>query len=247
MSERLQRLKPKSVVIGIQARSTSSRFPGKVFEMIGDKPMLRHVIDACDRSAFYINRTSHLTGTKVSHCILVPEGDEIRQRFGGRVPVIEGSEGDVLSRYVKMARALSPDYIVRVTGDCPLLPPFLVTKLITIAVANEYDYCSNVDPSYRTAVDGHDVEVLSKRALEWLSEHATDTADKEHVTTALRSAAFESQYKVGHVVNYLNYSHQKLSVDPLEDLERVRAEYDRVKRIVEAAEKKVGRSSVHRV
>jgi len=49
-------LYPKTVVIGIQARSTSTRLPGKIFEMVGNKKALEHVIDKAKSAKDYIQR-----------------------------------------------------------------------------------------------------------------------------------------------------------------------------------------------
>lgn len=237
----------QNVCIGIQARSTSSRFPRKVFELIGDKPMLSHVIEACDKSSYYLNRYSASSGIRASYAVLIPKGDPIRAAFGGKSAIIEGEEDDVLSRYVFMAERLDAQYIVRVTSDCPLIPPYLITKLIKIAVSNQYDYCSNVDPKYRTALDGHDVEVISRRALDWTNENAAPGYEREHVSPIMRTRRFQDQFTTGFVVGHLNHSHLKLSVDTPDDLERVRVEYERLKDVIAAAEGLVGRSHVHRV
>lgn len=236
-----------NVCIGIQARSTSKRFPGKVFETIGGKTMLQHVVDACESSKQYLNYNTPRNRIIASVAVLVPYEDEIVSRGRSKTRIFEGSENDVLSRYVSMSDKLKADYIVRVTADCPLIPNFLITKHITTAVINRYDYCSNVDENARTAIDGFDVEVISRRALDWLDKNATEQSDREHVTTLLRrSVDVPTDFKFGHVVGYLNQSHMKLSVDTPEDLERVRTEYERVKLAIENAEKKSGKNNVHR-
>lgn len=238
------------VCIGIQARSTSHRFPGKVFELIDGKEMLRHVVDAADKSAFYMNRTTHKTGISVSYTVLCPKGDPVKAKYETRVAVIEGPEQDVLTRYLMLAKRMSADYAVRITGDCPLVPPFLITKHIKIAIQNQYDYCSNVHPDYRTAIDGYDVEVISRRALDWAHLNASEPADREHVTTILRTAKFSEapeKFKSGHVTGYLNQSHIKLSVDTEDDLEAVRVEHERLRNRVEPARGKYGKSHVHQV
>jgi spore coat polysaccharide biosynthesis protein SpsF (cytidylyltransferase family) len=237
----------KRVCIGIQARSTSSRFPNKVFEVIAGKEMLRHVVDAVDKCAFYLNRNSHRSGVEVSHVILCPKGDPIKAKYETRTAVMEGPEDDVLTRYYIMANRMDADYIVRITGDCPLVPPYLISKHIKVAIANEYDYCSNVDEGYRTAIDGYDVEVVSRRALEWANENAKEPRDREHVTTILRTQKFTESFKCGLVVNFLNQSHVKLSVDTLDDLEAVRVESDRVNKNIEKARAKFGRNHVHQI
>lgn len=208
--------------------------------------MIRHVIDTCDQSVYYLNRFTDRSRIRASYAVLCPFKDEIVKALKSRCNVIEGPEDDVLARYQTMSEKLSPDYIVRVTADCPLIPPFLITKLIKLAVVNEYDYCSNVDEKVRTSMDGHDVEVMSKRALEWANVTATDPSLREHVTQILRSHLIPSDFKTSTVVNFLNQSHVKLSVDTPEDLERVRIEYERAKSSTDAAEALFGRSHVHR-
>jgi spore coat polysaccharide biosynthesis protein SpsF len=236
-----------NVVIGIQARSSSARFPRKVFELIDGKPMLRHVIDLCDRAAFYMNRSTPYSQIQVTYAVLCPYKDEVKSAFGTRSMIIEGPEDDVLTRYKIMADKLNPDYIVRVTSDCPLLPPFYIIKLVKFAVKMQYDYCSNVDPKVRTAPDGYDVEVMSKRALEWADRNCKDPSEREHVTPILRSSAFAKDHRTSHVIGYLNLSHLKVSVDTPEDLERVRIEFERKKSAQEIAEKLVGKPHVHTI
>ena len=234
------------ILIGIQARSTSERLPGKCFLELDGKPVLQHVIDACERSAIYMNRHGHKTRTLVTTALLIPYKDEIKDRFRGRPIIVEGPEDDVLTRYRVAADRLDADYIVRVTGDCPLLPPPVITKHIKVALMNETDYVSNVDENMRTAIDGFDVEVISKRALRWADENARTPAQREHVTLALREIPLPEDYRVAHVVGYLNLSHLKLSLDTWEDFERIQAHYEATKRALEQGEARHGRQSLHR-
>ena len=44
---------------------------------------------------------------------------------------IQGSELDVLDRYIKTAEQCKADVIVRITGDCPLVDPVLVDECIS--------------------------------------------------------------------------------------------------------------------
>lgn len=235
------------VCIGIQARSTSARFPRKVFEMIGDKPMLSHVIDNCKAAAQYSNNYTHKNKIVITVALLIPSGDEIGPSFHKHhVPIIDGPEFDVLSRYMKMSERMNSDFIVRVTGDCPLLPHFLIGKAITVATKNQLDYVSNVDESMRTAADGFDIEVLSRRALEWANVNSTDPKDREHVTRVLRTKPIPPDFKVGHIISYVDLSNMKLSVDNRDDLERVRAHYGRIQEAISKAEAVHGKASIHR-
>ena len=152
----------------------------------------------------------------------------------------------MLARYARATAAYSPDYVVRVTGDCPLLPPFVVSKLVTLARVNEYDYVSNVDEACRTAVDGADCEVMSVKLLRWLDETATEPGDREHVTTLARRAP-PDWARLGAVVHHFDQSGEKLSVDTREDLERVRAHFEQADSKYQRAILRFGAQSVHRI
>lgn len=200
--------------------------------MLGDKPILQHVIDACSKAAMYENKFSAKKNTLVQVAVLCPFEDEITHSF--RCKVIEGPEDDVLSRYVQAAEKTNADYVVRITADCPLIPPYLISKHITAAVVNKHHYLSNVDERIRTSVDGVDCEVISKEALHWLNENAKDPVDREHVTTLIRRQP-PGWANIGHVVSYLDLSGLKLSVDTPEDLDRVRQHYDKIQGAIESA------------
>lgn len=235
-----------NVVIGIQARSTSTRFPGKCFAKIDGKDVLEHVIDNCQKSAQYINRFSIKNKIQVSVVVLIPFNDEIKNHYRYKTIIFEGPEHDVLNRYRSMQDSLNPDYVVRVTADCPLLPSHLITKHIHVAVNEKLDYCSNVDEELRTAPDGYDVEVISKRALLWADLNAKQDYEREHVTLILRNKC-PIDFKVGHVVSHLDLSHLKLSLDRPEELETINTEYLKIKNALNKAGRKSGAKSIHRI
>lgn len=240
----MQQQRRNLVLLGIQARSTSHRLPRKAFADIGGKPLLEHVIDSCKRAAWYCNKTWN--GIQVKPVLLIPFGDEIRTAFGVNIPIHEGPENNVLTRYVEAAQKLDASYICRVTGDCPLIPPYLISKIIKLAVVNGYDYISNVDPGFRMSPDGHDCEVMSREMLDYLDTHAQSTQEREHVTLHARTTP-PSWARIGHVEGHLDLSGMKFSVDTQEDLDRVRAEYEKIHKKVEDAQRLFGREAVHRL
>lgn len=236
----------KRVLIAIQARSTSERFPRKVFEKIGNQTMLQHVVVHCKRAADYLNsRISTPIDAQV--VLLVPQGDEIVQSADRlKVDILEGPEKDVLTRYATAARDRKADFIVRITADCPLIPPFLISKHVMLAVEKNYDYLSNVFEESRTAPDGFDCEVMSSQLLAYLDQYAVTAEYREHVTLMARREPPRSS-RIGCVVSFIHLADIKLSVDTPEDLERVRAQYERVKRCNQEAHDRFGRNCVHRV
>lgn len=213
---------PTRVLIAIQARSNSTRFPGKIYEEIGNKMVLTHVIDAAKKAKKYCER-----GGKIfcEIAVLYPDGDtRILDTFkSAGVLMIAGSEQDVLSRYLTAQRYTAADYVVRLTSDCPLIFPFIISKHINVAVYNRIDYVSNVDERCRMFADGLDCEVTSANALTWLSENAKTPEEREHVTIAIRSKG--SPLSKAFISSQLDTSGMKLSIDTKEDLDRVRSFY----------------------
>tara|TARA_R110000868_G_scaffold62962_3_gene189950 strand:- start:7122 stop:7844 length:723 start_codon:yes stop_codon:yes gene_type:complete len=235
----------KRVAIGIQARSTSTRFPSKVMADICGKPMLQWVIDAARDAATYINRSGYVKNI-IEVALLIPNGDPIKDVFENKVRVIEGDEHDVLSRFKNMADVMNADYIVRVTGDCPLIPSPVITKSINVAVKNSIDYVSNVDERLRVSFDGMDCEVISRRLLEYVNVAALDPYDREHVTTFIRRPGLPAGFTIAHIVGYIDLAGMKLSVDTEDDLDRVRAQKEKIIEALKKAEVLSGNRSIHR-
>lgn len=224
-----------NVLIAIQARSTSTRFPRKIFEMIGDRRMLDHVIDRAQSASDHIMRHTMRVKIDCEVAVLHPEkDDEIVKAFHNpNVIFFGGSEEDVLSRYIMAQRMTDCDYIVRLTSDCPLIFSFIIAKHINSSAFSTLDhvkegpidYMSNIDEECRTVADGLDCEILSKQAIQWLDRNATSTFDREHVTTALRRER-PPALRQAFCSMHLDTSSMKLSVDTPEDLERVRLVYE---------------------
>lgn len=233
------------VTIGIQARSTSSRLPGKVDRLLGSKTVLSHVISQCEQAAMVLNRYNDKNGLMVQTVVCVPEGDPIKRNYGQDIKVIEGPEGDVLKRYRILSDQMRSDYVVRITSDCPLITDFIIHKHVTVAVKNRYDYLSNVDPRCRTSADGMDCEVISRKLLEWMDENATQPLEREHVTPMARENP-PSWASRGFIINALNLSALKLSLDTLEDEEKIKAAYREVQERMQIAEEIYGKSQIHR-
>lgn len=204
-----------NILIGIQARSGSKRLPGKALKEIDDAIMTEHVIAAA-RSASRFLGLSH--GCLV--VLLVPRGDPLKSVITS-VPVLEGPEDDVLSRYQLAVTKFQPEYLVRITGDCPLIKAALITKHVLSALKNRLDYVSNTFDDLRTFVDGYDCEVISKKLFHWACENVRSSFDREHVTTIIKKTP-PRWAKFGVVFDDNDLSHIKLSVDTLDELTEVR-------------------------
>jgi spore coat polysaccharide biosynthesis protein SpsF (cytidylyltransferase family) len=231
------------VLIGIQARSGSTRLPRKAFELIAGRTMLDRVIDTCRYAAKQIDKSGH----RCDVVVVTPSGDPIVEEFQSRVDIVEGPERDVLARYKIAVDKYQPDFLVRITGDCPLIPGSLITYMTMTGISRGYDYYSNSDERFRTAIDGSDCEVMSRQAIDYVAEEAVTAYDREHVTPFLRRDPAPSWLSRGLAFNNFDVSDIKLSVDTKEDLERVRRAYEQSFVKYQEAVKVYGRGAVHRL
>lgn len=162
------------VVAIIQARMGSTRLPGKVLMPLAGKPVLWHLLHRLQqcRSLAAIAIT---TSEQPADDALVQFGEE----FG--VPVFRGPEDDVLTRYWRAAHAMDANYIVRATGDAPLIDPETIDLLVEALVAEKADYCIGASSQPPTIHEGFDP--FSLVALDRLvAEAGTDPIALEHVT-----------------------------------------------------------------
>lgn len=216
------------VIVAIQARLNNTRLPRKLLELIGGKTVLTHVIEKCLSTQEHINLRSSKNGISVKTCLLVPtcEVQDFMQLVDPNiVPIIDGSEHDVLSRYMQIFEHFNPKYIVRITSDCPLIPSELITKHIYSAVKYRLDYVSNVDERYRTSPDGYDCEVISCDLMRYLDANAKEKFDREHVTTWIRSN-MPNWARVAHIIHNIDQSNFKCSLDTKEDLAVIKKLYE---------------------
>ena len=191
------------VVLGVQARMSSSRLPGKVMmEIAPGISVIR-----------YINDRLKLCGLVDRVVYLVPSNEEQKplceELSSLNAEVSLGSETDVSSRYVSLAKySNDPDFlVVRVTADCPLIDPQLVDQCVQTYLERECDFlCTG-----RTFPDGFDVEVFSYSAFMRDRREGKSVDSLEHVTTNMRAsttirrATVEAEDDFGQVRLTLDY------------------------------------------
>lgn len=238
--------KPLEVLIAIQARSNSTRLPKKIYETIGDRRVLDHVIDRAKSTAAHITKYTSKMKINCNVAVLHPDtDDELVKAFRGSGAIlIAGSEQDVLSRYVHAQRLTDADYVVRLTSDCPLILDFVIAKHIHVAAFNQYDYVSNVEESCRLIADGFDCEVLSRKALEWLDLNAKSPEAREHVTQVLRKIR-PPNLSQAFISMKMDTSDMKMSVDTPDDLSRMRDYYHKRLSKMDVARAMFGNGNVY--
>jgi spore coat polysaccharide biosynthesis protein SpsF len=200
-----------------QARTGSTRFPGKVLMKLGSQSLLELHLQRILKSK-KIDEVILATTTKPEDAVLADIGRR------ANVATSRGSETDVLDRFYQAVVGKSADYIVRLTSDCPLIDACLIDRIIEYTLEKKLDYCSNtLDPTYP---DGQDVEVFRFSALEKAWRGARLDSEREHVTPYIWK---NSTFKGGDLFSSENFTegksfgHQRMTVDELDDLELIKS------------------------
>jgi spore coat polysaccharide biosynthesis protein SpsF (cytidylyltransferase family) len=200
------------IVAIVQARTGSTRLPGKVLMDICGESMVERVLKAASSAERVDSAVAAIPDTV--------EDDDLAEKITSLgFPVFRGSACDVLDRYWQAALKSgmkSGDHIVRITADCPLMDPRLIDRVIQSHIEIGADYSSNVRPP--TFPDGLDIEVFTFDALESAAKSARRPSEREHVTPAIFDSAVIS-YNLTH---FEDLSDIRMTVDHEDDLDFVR-------------------------
>lgn len=216
------------VVAIVQARMGSTRLPGKVLRDLGGKTMLARVVERLLQSTVLDEVVVATTVSDNDGAI----ADEC-EMLG--VPCFRGAEDDVLDRYYHSAVTYGAQHVVRITGDCPLIDPQLVTRVVSEHRENCLDYACNFIP--RTFPRGLDTEVMTMNALSRAWREATEPYERTHVTPYIYQ--HPELFRLHTVANDEDYSHYRWTVDTTEDLAFVQAVYGRLDRAADATWREV--------
>lgn len=202
------------VVAVVQARMGSTRFPNKVMKRVDGVPMIELLLLRLSLS------------TEVNQIVIATSVDARNQELVAHLNCLgyaceQGSENDVLDRFVQTARAYHADVVVRITGDCPLVSAALVDECIRRFKTAGVDYFSNISPP--TYPDGLDVEVFSRQALEHAWVETTKPYDREHVTPYLRESG---HFKTACMSHTQDLSSLRWTVDEPADFEVIKVVFE---------------------
>ena len=191
----------------LQARMTSSRLPGKVARKILGKPMLELQLER-------VKRAKKLNDIVVATSIEKDDDEIVALCQSIGIKCYRGGIDDVLDRFYKAAKEFDPEYVVRLTGDCPLIDPQLIDDIVQYCISQKYDYASNtLEPTYP---DGLDVEVFHFNILETAWNEAKLPSEREHVTPFI--CKNPKRFNLGSYRGKLDLSHLRWTVDEEGDL-----------------------------
>lgn len=202
------------IVAIVQARLNSTRLPRKVLADMGGTRLLDVLVER-------LLRAEGLDAVWLA----IPTGDLALWDAvpGWGISAACGSEEDVLGRYVVAAQASKADAVVRITADCPLLDPQLVSAAV-IRYRRRARRHLHTDYLY---VQGYprgtgEVEIVSRQALEQTARETEDPWHREHVVTYLLAHPERFAVVVGQAPRRFRRPDLRLCVDEPADLEVVR-------------------------
>jgi spore coat polysaccharide biosynthesis protein SpsF len=200
----------------IQARSSSTRLPGKVLMELPYGSGIT-VLEQVIRRAKSAKRVDEvIVATTVNAC----DDEIVKIAKKEKVKFYRGSEADVLGRFYEAAQENKLDYIVRLTADCPCIDPKIIDSVINDYFKSKVDYISYCYPR------GIDIEVIPFKLLEEANRLAKKPADREHVSKFI----YESdKYKVKWFEPHDEiFSDIRITLDTSEDYTLLCAVFDQL-------------------
>ena len=181
-----------SAIILLQARSGSVRFPQKVLQNVQGIPLLSHCIRR-------LKRISKEVPVIVITSNFKRDDDIAKTARSENVCFFRGSEEDVLDRFYKAARAHdSPKFIIRATGDNPLVDPEEARKVFDVISTNKCDYVTGfMDVNGKGLPKGIGVEAFSMIALQTAWLHGHKPQHREHINDYFFE--HKDQFNIYHV------------------------------------------------
>lgn len=210
----------EKIVAIIQARMGSSRLPGKVMRPLCGTPVIGWVVRRVSASPL-VDEVVVATTAKTEDDPVAAEAE----RHGAFV--FRGSEQDVLSRFCGAARERQAGALVRITADCPLYDPDLLTSMLqrwkTLRAAGEpLDYLSNMWGGLSWP-RGLDTTIFTRDVLEIVCAKADQPYQREHVTPYIYQHPNEFRMRAFRCDTDL--SHHRWTLDTAEDWELIEAIY----------------------
>jgi spore coat polysaccharide biosynthesis protein SpsF len=188
--------------IFIQARLSSSRFPGKMLEKLDGIPLVEYVYNRCILSK-EANQVIVITSIESS------DDNLYKYCIDKDINVFRGSLDNVLERFIAAAKVYQCTLIGRVCGDSPFVDIDNLDNMFRECQKNKFDYVR-----YEQKVAGFLSEVVTLEALEKSYLNTKQIADVEHVTRYI----LENQKKFKVDIQREEMNIKSLTIDYPQDL-----------------------------
>lgn len=209
----------KRTLVVVQARTGSSRLPGKILMPLAGAPLLVRMVERVRAAKTPFDLVVATTTDAADDAVV-----DLCARSG--IDCFRGHPTDLLERHYRAARAANADVVVKIPSDCPLIDPAAIDRVLSVfhAACERFDFVSNLHPA--TYPDGNDVEVMPMDALEIAWREAKKPHEREHTTPFLWDQP--QRFRVGNVTweTGLDFSmSHRFTIDYAEDYALIAAVY----------------------
>lgn len=196
----------------IQARMSSSRFPGKVLAPLGGKPIIEHVIQKVTQ-VVPTSMITVATSTQHSDDPLVCYVRELG------ISVHRGPLDNVFERFRLCLEKYPCDWFFRVCADSPFLDCTTMRLIATYSNRpEEIDLVTNVFP--RTYPRGQSIEMIRSARFSSIEMEQLTPGEREHVTKVYYN--HPQDFGIANIESgNPELASTSLVVDTLEDLSRL--------------------------
>jgi spore coat polysaccharide biosynthesis protein SpsF len=199
------------IVVVVQARTASTRLPGKVLMPLANRPLLHRMLERV---------LAANTPSTVVVATTLDRADDVIETLAKEAGVacFRGHSTDLLDRHFRAGMTFQADVVVKIPSDCPLVDPGVIDRVIShyTAHADDADFVTNLHPG--TYPDGNDVEVIPFGVLETAWIEATEAHEREHTTPFIWER--HHRFRIHHIAweSGLDYSSShRWTIDYLED------------------------------
>ncbi len=194
------------MLVVVQARSDSNRFPEKIFKKINNTTIIELILKRLKISK---KIKKIIVATSNNH-----SDDKLtKYLIKKKINIFRGKLDDVVDRLYKASRGNK--YFIRINGDSPLIDPKLIDKMIDIfkKKISLVDILTNTNP--RTFPKGQSIEIVRRKILKD-NYPFMSSFDKEHVTSFFYKN--QKRFKIKNVKNKNKIYKIKFAVDTKKDL-----------------------------
>jgi spore coat polysaccharide biosynthesis protein SpsF (cytidylyltransferase family) len=194
------------MLVIVQARSSSRRFPRKILHRIYGKTLIEHVI-------LKINKSKNVSNIVVATSKNKSDDNLVKLLKNNNINYFRGELKNVAKRLLRVAEKYKKKYFMRINADSPLIDFRLIDLSIKIFLKKKYDLITNVFP--RSFPPGQSVEIIKTSILK-KNIKKMNKIELEHVTSF-----FYDKYKNFSIKNFSTkkkLAKMKLSVDTKKDL-----------------------------
>jgi spore coat polysaccharide biosynthesis protein SpsF len=197
----------------IQTRMGNTRFRGKTLQTVLDKTLHEYQVERLKQCKI---------PNKLIYIFPKDKDDDTYEEICKKQNLLyfRGSTNDVLDRYYQTAIHYKLDIIIRLTGDCPLVDPDEIDKIIQYLIDSKLDYVSNVFKRIDSRGRGMDTEAFWFNTLEKTFYLAKEQKERENVTYYIYTHSEEFNI---HYIDYPNdVCHYRLTVDTPDDFQLIK-------------------------